>query len=443
MQIYSNDPVDSLLDIDLSGMALGPTLFSYGNLDFGEVELGDSSSSIYIIKNIGNAVLEVQLLEIEGDDSNDFSSLELTNIAFSINANDSLVINLKFKPTSLGAKTAHLVISSNDEKLDLELAGICVEPVFVVEGSAITENNTIVDQGIIHLYNLAGNSTSYMKPIAGKDTFRIVSSVVGTYTLRYDPDHGMYPGYLNTYLGDTPFYQEATQFTLDKDTSYILIRLAPVPPAPEGDGEISGNLVDEQGEGEGGGRIEYGRYAGNGTPVKDAMVLLLTTDDEIIDYDYTDVAGYFEFQNIPSGSYRFYADYEGYPMDPANESLVLDDNTKTLEIVAVVENNMILARLAGTTGLLTFAESGFKAYPIPVTNTLSVRLPKSFNSSNLKVRLINTLGEACLIQDSELLRENRILVLDGAVNPLTDGMYIMVIETDEAGYYAKIIKRTR
>ena len=280
-----------------------------------------------------------------------------------------------------------------------------------------------------------------MKPIEGKDTFRIVSPVIGDYTLRYDPDHEIYPGYLNTYVGNTPFYEEATEFTLDKDTSYILIQLAPVPPAPEGDGEISGNLVDAQGES--GGRIEYGRYAAGDVPVEDAMMLLLNSEDEIIDYDYTDAMGYFEFQNIPAGSYQFYADYQFYPMDPANENLVLDENNKALKIVAVVENDMISARLAKTTGLQTFAEAGFKAYPIPMNDRLSVRLPQSFTDSNLKVRLSNTLGEAYIIQDSELYQENHTLVLDGIVNMLLDGMYIMVIETDEAAYYSKIIKHSR
>ncbi len=441
LQIYSNDPVDSLLYIDLSGMALEPILFSYGNLDFGEVELGDSSTSNYIIKNVGNAILDIQTIDIEGDDASDFYYMGLPDVPFSIDPEDSVIIELVFRPGSLGEKVAQLVVSSNDIDLDSEISGVCVEPVFAVEGSAVTQNNTVVNQGKIFLFNLDANTTNYSKPISGKDTFRIVSPVVGTYTLRYDPDHEIYPGYLNTYLGDTPFYEEATQFTLDKDTSYILIRLAPVPPAPEGDGEISGNLVDEQGEG--GGRIEYGRYAANGVPVEDAMVLLLNSENEIIDYDFTDASGYFEFQNIPSGSYQFYADYLFYPMDLTNDNLVLDENNKSLEIVAVVENDMISARLAETTGLLTFEQGGFTAYPIPVYNQLSVRLPEYIKDSDLKVRLINTVGQECALQNSDIHKENRILELDGLVNQLLDGVYIMVIETEDAGYYAKIIKRSR
>jgi hypothetical protein len=213
-----------------------------------------------------------------------------------------------------------------------------------------------------------------------------------------------------------------------------------VPPAPEGDGDISGNLVDEQGEG--GGRIEYGRYAGNGTPVKDAMVLLLTPDDEIIDYDYTDATGYFEFQNIPAGSYHLYADYLGYPMDPANENLVLDENNKTLEIVAVVENNMISAMLAWTTGLLTFAQGGFKAYPIPVNNQFSVQLPESLLNADIKVSLINTLGEVFTIPTSDVQKQDRVIGLDETVQSIVDGIYILVIDTEDKGYYTKIIKRS-
>jgi hypothetical protein len=441
LQIYCNDPIDSIQTINLSGVGLGPNLFSYGNLDFGVVELGDSISSNYIIKNVGNTILDIQSVTIEGNDVSDFYFMGLPDVPFSIDPEDSVIIELVFRPSSLGQKTAQLVVSSNDEHLDLEILGVCIEPVFAVEGSAVTENNTLVDQGRIFLYNLGANATSYSKPIAGKDTFRIVSSVIGTYTLRYDPDHEIYPGYLNTYLGDTPFYEEATQFTLDNDTSYILIRLAPVPPPPEGDGEISGNLVDEQGGG--GGRIEYGRYAGDGTPVENAMVLLLNTEEEIIDYNYTDASGYFEFQNIPSGSYKFYADYRFYPMDPTNDNLVLDDNNKSLEIVATVDNDMISARLAETTGLLTFEQGGFTAYPIPVYNQLSVRLPESFKDTHLKIRLINTIGQECVFNNSEIYQESRILELDGVVNHLLDGVYIMVIETEEAGYYAKIIKRSR
>jgi hypothetical protein len=444
LRVFCNDPDDNSQAVRLEGLGLEPIYWDYGGTLFDEVLLGDSAINDYKIKNLGNTNLHIQGVYIQEDDAEDFYYTDLPDTPFTIEEGDSLVFKLIFKPSALGPRSTKLWIYTNDSDYLRILEGTCVEPLFTVEGEVLIDENTPVIEGVIFKIPFEENGefgTFSWKPLEGNSSFQFIQVPKSLFTFRFVPDRDVYPNYLTTYLGNTSFLEDASKIELNKDTSGIVIELVPVPPPPEGDGDISGNLVDEQGEG--GGRIEYGRYTGDGTPVENAMVLLLNAEGEIVNYDYTDASGYFDFQNIPTGSYQFYADYEGYPMDPANETLILDENNKTLEIVAIVENDVISARLAGATGLLTFAEGGFKAYPVPVTNTLSVRLPKSLTNANLKVRLINTLGEACIIQQSELRRENRILVLDGAVNPLTDGLYIMVIETDEAGYYAKIIKRSR
>lgn len=441
LQFFSNDPEDDSKAVRLEGLGVEPIVYDYGNLAFGEVLLGDSTVSIYTIKNKGNADLQIQLVAIQNDDASEFYYIDLPETPFSIPENDSIQFKLIFKPSSLGELTTQLKIFTNDLDLTRILTGTGIEPTFSIEGVVKIDDNTIVDQGTIYAIEVDENGAFtyfYFKPLEGALVFQFVGLPEGLYTMRFHPDVDAYPGFLTTYLGNTPFSYEADNFILNKDTSEIEIRLVAVPPPPEGSGEVSGNMVDE--EGSGGGRIENGRYAGDGTPVENSVVYLLDVDKNIVDYDHTDGGGGFDFLNIPNGSYQFYADYKGYPMNPANEAIVLEDANQDLEIAVIVENQMISARIMSTTGLLTFAEGGFRAFPVPVTNQLTVELPRTFDAKEMRISFINTLGKKSVISTSSIRNTQRQLELDGVVQSLANGIYILVIETGNDGYFTKIIK---
>ncbi|MCK5369692.1 MAG: carboxypeptidase regulatory-like domain-containing protein, partial [Cyclobacteriaceae bacterium] len=231
---------------------------------------------------------------------------------------------------------------------------------------------------------------------------------------------------------------EADNFILNKDTSEIEIRLVAVPPPPGGNSDIEGIFVDE--EGNGGGRITYGRYSGDGDPVEDAAVYLLSSNETIVDYDITDNLGKFSFQDLPIGNYQFLADYKGYPMDSENEDITIDENEQQLELFAVANNQLISARIESITGLHSLRQGGFNVFPVPVRDKLIVELPLSANGDQIDIYFINTLGKRLVVPQSAIQNFGTYIQLDAVVKDLVTGMYIIVLEFDSKGYFTKIIK---
>lgn len=441
LQIFSNDPDNNSKAVRLEGLGVQPIVYDYGNLVFGEVLLGDSSVSIYTIKNKGNTNLDIQLVAIQNDDASEFYYTDLPETPFSIAENDSIQFKLIFKPTSLGELTTQLKLFTNDLDLTRILTGTGIEPSFIIEGVVKIDDNTIVDQGWIFAVELDENGIFtyfYYKPLEGAKDFQFAGLPEGRYTLRFDPDGDTYPGFLKTYLGNTPFFDEADKFMLNRDTSELEIRLVAVPPPPSGDSDVDGTFVDE--EGGGGGRIEYGRYSGDGDPVENAAVYLLNNDKNIIDFDITDNFGEFSFQDIPLGNYQFFADYKGYPMDSENEDITIDENEQQLELFAVANNQLISARIESITGLHSLQQGGFNVFPVPVREKLTVELPLSANGEQIHIYFINMLGKRLAVPQSAIQNFGPYIQLDAVVKDMANGMYIMVLESDSKGYFTKIIK---
>ena len=110
------------------------------NTYFGVVDpnSGDAISREFIIKNTGNATLEILNIEILNNDSNDFSLSG--NTSFDILANDSLAIAIKFLPNSKGLKVATIQIDNNDASenpfnftINAEATGTTDSPIMITQ----------------------------------------------------------------------------------------------------------------------------------------------------------------------------------------------------------------------------------------------------------------------------------------------------------------------
>lgn len=84
------------------------------NTYFGNINVGSdlSISKSFTIKNLGDAILEINNIEITGTNASDFSLQNnlITNIA----PNESITFNITFKPSDKGIKTATVIINNND-----------------------------------------------------------------------------------------------------------------------------------------------------------------------------------------------------------------------------------------------------------------------------------------------------------------------------------------
>ncbi len=107
--VESDDPDEPIVNINVQGLGVQvpDIVVSPKNLDFGNVEVGKSSSRALYIRNEGNILLDIQNI-LTNDPQFTVSSFTDVNPSSEIN------VTITFSPTSIGDKTATLTITSND-----------------------------------------------------------------------------------------------------------------------------------------------------------------------------------------------------------------------------------------------------------------------------------------------------------------------------------------
>jgi len=117
LTIESTDADTPSVDVALSGRGtLAPTAeisVSPASVDLGRVLSGTSQSAQVAIANSGNAALQINSIELQGDNAADFTQ---TNNCTTVAAGESCSVELNFAAGAPGVYNAALVINSSDEE---------------------------------------------------------------------------------------------------------------------------------------------------------------------------------------------------------------------------------------------------------------------------------------------------------------------------------------
>jgi hypothetical protein len=435
LSVTSNDPANPVSEISLTGTGLKAIVMDRGSQTFGEVFLGDSAINIWTLKNTGNAILEVQQIYFQEGKTEDFHFADLSEFPFNINPGDSVNFKVVFKPNYAGERSVIMKIIGSDVELTRTLSGTGVVPTFSIAGQGRLPDNTVVTDGRIFVFELNENGRAvmgYSVSFRDAQSFIIINIPRANITMRFNPDKVLFPGYLSTYLGNTTRYNEAESFFLSHDTSGIIITLVAAPPHPTGFSIVRGylltagkksTLADQQGQNN-----------GNGTPLPDVPVYLVDQDGEIIVYDITDNEGSFTFTNLEQGTYKFLADYMGYPMDVANNNLVVTADNQEFNIAAMVFGEEITAQI--TLVAVPETEMGnrmVRMYPNPAGKIIYIDIPGN-DIREMDCKILNMSGEVML--ESKL--DAGINRLDLAMIP--SGVYFIRFTS---GSFTKTLKLVR
>lgn len=126
LTLFSNDPDEPRLALALRAVTLAPRLaLSALQIDFGELLAGLDTTQTLLLVNTGQANLTVFDRRITGGDSAQFV-FDGRPAPFSLAPSDSILLPVRFTPTSAGAKQSTLRIASNSltqPVLDVSLAG--------------------------------------------------------------------------------------------------------------------------------------------------------------------------------------------------------------------------------------------------------------------------------------------------------------------------------
>lgn len=111
--VESNDPVEPMYMVPVRGRGITPTVATGSDiLEFGWVLIGEDETRDLVVKNIGSAPLHISSMMLGGQDAASFSFTDPSPVT--VDPADSIPVPVTFTPTTLGQKTAEIVIASDD-----------------------------------------------------------------------------------------------------------------------------------------------------------------------------------------------------------------------------------------------------------------------------------------------------------------------------------------
>ncbi|MEQ8905648.1 T9SS type A sorting domain-containing protein [Ekhidna sp.] len=275
----------------------------------------------------------------------------------------------------------------------------------VIDVRAVSNGNVLSDNtdGYLLKTKQSGNyDTLDIAPGNESGSFTFSPVFHGDYLVVVDSDPEKY---VPTYYSDAFLWDEADVLVLNMDTT-ARVRMTAVPPERNettGDGKVSGtieeNFADEEG------RILARRRAakrkcglrrktGGGRTGQD------NDQFELIAYGETNANGEFEYGFLPQGTYRFFVEYPGIPLDES--SFVQFDVGEA----GVGDNEFVLAAVVTETGITVELILGitsefftdFSIYPNPTARIVNIKYDKIL-SDEMSMQLFDMNGKILLTRE--------------------------------------------
>ncbi|WKN41351.1 T9SS type A sorting domain-containing protein [Tunicatimonas pelagia] len=236
----------------------------------------------------------------------------------------------------------------------------------------------------------------------------------GEYTLKMSTQ---LTDWVTTYTQQQLLLSEADWIMLTQDT-LVLGQLIRTPNESEAGITLQGSFVEVASVN--GGRIELTQgILAEGTPITNLAVYLVSElDGNLVAVATTDGKGEFSFPNIPAGTYRIVADYQGLPADeniftvanqPLELTLIAGEQISLISTAEVKEDDNTI------TGVEDAVSSKVEHYPNPVKDMLQLRVPSDKVGSQLTI--MNANGQIIL---SEPLNRKSVGI---SLSHLSSGYY--------------------
>ena len=340
---------------------------------------------------------------------------------YGVNVSNSIVIGL-----TLGAPTIEVqgsaVISVNalDEDTNSPIAENVNAYLFPLDENV---GDTVEFNGEKGLFDIS-STFSFPEVLFGNYLLAIESVVPIT-----DGDNNQNPDatYVPTFFGNVFSSEEADVLALEKDSS-LLINMVEFPEdvAP-GEGSLGGTIEEDFGDEEA--RIATRRRAKRRKCGLRRRRTGGRQDDnfELFAYGETNDQGEFEFGFLPQGTYRFFVEYPGIPLDPDAEvefvvgEAGVSDDTFTLQVFASPEGIEIEFVLGLTRDYFT----DFNIYPNPTADILNIEYSE-IKVDQVIMEVIALDGQ--ILYSKELDKTDNNFQYDTAL--LKPGMYVVRFRGD-------------
>ena len=160
MTIFSNDPENPQIEVDLTGCYQAPIIdVSAVSIDFGGIVLGELSSETLVVSNLGNAVLHVSGVEL-------VSAVFTANLDdFSVAAGGSQDIVITYEPDDTEPDFATLILHCNDPQnaeLEVELSGESLYPLIELSLTNINFGIVVIGEARIDTLTVSNTGTAIL-----------------------------------------------------------------------------------------------------------------------------------------------------------------------------------------------------------------------------------------------------------------------------------------
>ncbi|MEL6393859.1 MAG: hypothetical protein AAFR97_14015, partial [Bacteroidota bacterium] len=238
-------------------------------------------------------------------------------------------------------------------------------------------------------------------PVASLFTFEDV--ILGDYLCGIDPQNR--DDFVPTYFGDAFTWEEADTVQLRAPTT-LSIQMTEEPIVDEPGPGLLAVLIEEDFGDEEEARVEARRRAKRRKcGLRRRRTGGRTSQDDVFDlyaYGETDDEGQFQFGFLPEGTYRFFVEYPGIPLDPSAEvqfevgELGISDTEFSLSAFATEGGVEVdIQRILGL--ILTYFKD-LEVYPNPSTDKVKVRY-RHLKSANVTAELVDLTGKKKWSQD--------------------------------------------
>ena len=294
-----------------------------------------------------------------------------------------------------------------------------------------------LNEGSVEIYRTNSQEYEDRQFLGGTNAYQFIDLEGGMYTIKVIPDTIVYPETLPTWLGHKLTRAGAHVIVLYDDITGLDINIVNRPATGGGQGTVKGSLVVDESVKTKETRIT--KQDIKGSPVKDCYVFLVDPADETTEaFDITNDEGEFMFRNLDIGDYKFYADYQGMPMDDSNPSLNISNTGDTLLVTATAGQEYIGIETEIISSIEDILFNNLFVYPVPVKDNLSISYNKAYNEILVESIKIFSLNGKLLYDHAAINSGTSTITID--MSRFNPGIYIMDIKAGEKNRTLKIIK---
>jgi len=234
-----------------------------------------------------------------------------------------------------------------------------------------------------------------------------------------------YDNYLPTYFVDVLYWDEATTITVpgNAGTLYNIDMVSGTNSG--GPGFIGGLIID--GANFAPGQVEI---RGDGDPLENVSILLLTDNDMPITHTVSDAQGEFEFPNLAWGTYKVVVEVLG--KEKGIKFITIGADNPTGQINFEVNETFVTKIEDVLNG------ASLKVFPNPVDENMNIQIEIRQNT-NLNISVNNLLGKTIFTENKDL--QEGIQTMNINLKNLPSGIYFLNLSDGQEIISHKIMKR--